>query len=63
MTRSRNKKKALESSETQSTTIRQQYQVIKSDILKLRKDLEKGYELAKGIFDKKSFSNYFNKSK
>jgi hypothetical protein len=64
MTRSKGKKKvATESSQNQTETIRHQYQVIKSDINKLKKDLEKGYEMAKEILDKKNISNYFGRNK
>lgn len=35
-------------------TLKQQYEIIKSDLLKLREDLEKGYDMAKTQLNSKS---------
>lgn len=37
--------------------LREQYKVIREDIIKLRNDLQKGYDMAKGAVEKKSFLN------
>lgn len=34
-------------------TLREQYNIIKKDVLKLRDDISKGYDLAKGLIEKK----------
>lgn len=36
-------------------SLREQYEVIRKDLLKLRDDLAKGYDLAKNMVDKKGF--------
>jgi hypothetical protein len=38
-----------------SPSLRQQYVVIREDILKLKADLQKGYSIAKGAVEKKKF--------
>jgi len=37
-------------------TLKDQYEVIKQDILKLRDDLSKGYDLVRNLTDKKTTS-------
>lgn len=36
-------------------SLRDQYQVIKEDVIKLRNDLQKGYDMAKTTVEKKGF--------
>ena len=56
-----------ESSATKSnkteTTLSEQYQIIRRDILKLRADLSKGYDMAKGMIEKKGLFNQLLKVK
>ena len=53
--------------ETNSTksepSLREQYEVIRSDILKLREDLTKGYDMAKHLVDKKTLLNQLLKTR
>jgi hypothetical protein len=35
--------------------LRDQYQIIREDLLRLKNDLQKGYDLAKGTVEKKGF--------
>lgn len=44
-------------------TLRDQYDIIKEDLLKLRSDLEKGYEMAREMMDKKTLMNQILKLK
>lgn len=37
-----------------SDTLREQYEVIRNDILKLREDLSHGYDVAKNLLDRKT---------
>lgn len=59
--------KPVESTATRSSkaeaTLSEQYDVIRSDILKLRDDLSKGYDMAKGMIEKKGFINQLLKAK
>jgi hypothetical protein len=43
--------------------LREQYDVIREDILKLREDLSKGYDLARSTFEKKGLISELLKSK
>lgn len=62
-------KKASKQGDTSSTanvsisSLREQYDVIREDIVKLKGDLQKGYDLAKGAVDKKSLLNQIFKSR
>lgn len=44
-------------------TLGEQYEVIRGDILKLRDDLSKGYDMAKGMIEKKGLFNQLLKAK
>lgn len=44
-------------------TLGEQYEVIRRDILKLRDDLSKGYDMAKGMIERKGFINQLLKVK
>jgi hypothetical protein len=48
---------------TSLSTLKEQYEVIREDVLKLREDLTKGYDLAKGMVEKKGFINQLLKSR
>lgn len=43
--------------------LREQYDVIREDILKLRDDIQKGYDMAKGAVEKKSLIGQLFKSR
>lgn len=43
--------------------LQNQYNVIRDDILKLREDLQKGYDMARGMVDRKSLIKDFLKAK
>lgn len=43
--------------------LQNQYNVIRKDILKLREDLQKGYDMARGMVDRKSLIKDFLKAK
>lgn len=45
------------------TSLSEQYEIIRSDILKLRDDLSKGYDMAKGMIEKKGLINQLLKTK
>lgn len=64
---SANTSKPVESSATRSAkpepTLSEQYEVIRSDILKLRDDLSKGYDMAKGMIERKGLINQLLKAK
>ncbi len=47
---------------TENQSLREQYDIIKNDLLKLREDLSKGYDLAKGL-DKKGLVREILKTK
>ena len=47
---------------TENHSLREQYDIIKNDLLKLREDLSKGYDLAKGL-DKKGLVREILKTK
>lgn len=59
--------KPVESSTTKSSTsgptLSEQYEVICGDILKLRDDLSKGYDMAKGMIERKGLINQLLKVK
>lgn len=59
--------KPVESSASRSkgsdTTLSEQYEIIRSDILKLRDDLSKGYDMAKGMIERKGLINQLLKAK
>ena len=59
--------KPVESSTTKSSTsgptLSDQYEVIRGDILKLRDDLSKGYDMAKGMIERKGLINQLLKVK
>jgi hypothetical protein len=38
--------------------LKSQYKLIREDILKLREDLQKGYDMAKGLMDKKTLKQF-----
>lgn len=61
---SRMSKKVMKgpSSEHQAD-LKQQYDIIRKDLLKLKQDLQKGLEVAKGMVDKKGLINQFLKSR
>lgn len=44
-------------------SLKDQYDVIKEDFLKLRRDLQKGYDMAKDTVEKKSFLNQLFKTR
>lgn len=47
-----------------TAALKEQYHVIRDDLMKLRKDLEKGYDLAKGAAgDKKGLLNQLIRSR
>ena len=60
-------KKAMRSdkpgNQIKSGDFKQQYEIIRKDIMKLKKDLQKGYDMAKGVVEKKGFLNQFIKTK
>ncbi len=43
------------SSARSDPSLREQYVIIRQDLQKLRDDLQKGYEMARGIVEKRSF--------
>lgn len=43
--------------------IKKQYGVIRNDILKLREDLQKGYDMTRDLVEKKSFFRQLIKAK
>jgi hypothetical protein len=43
--------------------LRDQYDVIREDIMKLREDLQKGYDMAKGAVDRKNLLGQLFKSR
>lgn len=43
--------------------LKNQYNVIREDVLKLRNDLQKGYDMARGMVDRKSLIKEFLKAK
>ena len=43
--------------------LKNQYDVIRSDVLKLRDDLQKGYDMARNMVDRKSLIKDFLKAK
>lgn len=45
------------------SNLREQYHVIREDIMKLRDDLQKGYDMAKGAVEKKSLIGQLFKSR
>lgn len=49
-------------SNTGNNSLREQYDIIKNDLLKLREDLSKGYSLAKGL-DRKGLVREILKTK
>ncbi len=61
------KANTAESSATRSSQVEpslsEQYDVIRSDILKLRDDLSKGYDMAKGMIERKGLINQLFKFK
>ncbi len=44
-------------------TFSEQYEIIRSDILKLREDLNKGYDMAKSMIERKGLINQLLKTK
>lgn len=62
-------KRAVKQSDSSSTknvsisSLRDQYDVIREDFIKLKDDLQKGYDLAKGAVEKKSLINQIFKSR
>lgn len=57
----KNKKKS--SLNNNLTDLKGQYDVIRNDLLKLRDDLGKGYDMAKGMMDKKVLVKEFLNTK
>jgi hypothetical protein len=51
--KSKNNKKRVTQNSKVETGFREQYDIIREDILKLRVDLQKGYDMAKELLDKK----------
>ncbi|MCM2349663.1 MAG: hypothetical protein NDI69_06560 [Bacteriovoracaceae bacterium] len=55
-----NKEKALNRMAKRTTTkgsesnLKEQYDIIRNDLLKLREDLSKGYDMAKSMVDRKT---------
>ena len=47
----------------EENSLKQQYDLIREDLLKLRDDLSKGYDMAKGMMDRKRLVNQFLKTK
>lgn len=43
--------------------LKNQYNIIREDVLKLRDDLQKGYDMARGMVDRKSMLKDFLKAK
>jgi len=43
--------------------LKEQYEVIREDLMKLREDLSKGYDLARSTFEKKGLISEFLKSR
>ena len=50
-------------SSTSAPTLGEQYEVIRGDILKLRDDLSKGYDMAKSMIERKGLINQLLKVK
>lgn len=48
--------------EVQASALKEQYDIIRNDLLKLRNDLSKGYDMARGMIDKKSIMRQLKKS-
>lgn len=46
-----------------SDTLRDQYDVIRKDLIKLREDLTKGYDMAKNLVEKKGLLNQLLKAR
>lgn len=44
-------------------SLKNQYEIIRNDLVKLRDDLQKGYDMAKNVVEKKSFLGNLLKSK
>jgi hypothetical protein len=49
------------SSEQSGPSLRAQYEIIRNDVIKLRDDLTKGYDMAKTMVEKKGFITQFLK--
>lgn len=45
------------SSQSSGPSLRDQYEIIRNDIMKLRDDLNKGYDMAKSMVDRKTILN------
>lgn len=43
--------------------LKEQYEIIRDDVLKLRTDLQKGYDMARGMIDKKSLLKELRRTK
>lgn len=43
--------------------LKEQYEIIRDDVLKLRTDLQKGYDMARGMLDKKTLLRDLRKAK
>lgn len=60
-------KKAMRSDKSgnqiRSGDFKQQYEIIRKDVMKLKKDLQKGYDMARRVVEKKGFLNQFIKTK
>ncbi len=54
---------ASSSKKSAEATLSEQYEIIRSDILKLRDDLSKGYDMAKGMIERKGLINQLLKTK
>jgi hypothetical protein len=46
---------SIEGEVVDTSTLREQYEIIRTDILKLREDLSKGYDIARSMLEKKGF--------
>ncbi len=44
-------------------SLKDQYEIIRNDLVKLRDDLQKGYDMAKNVVEKKSFLGSLLKTK
>lgn len=43
--------------------LKEQYEIIRDDVLKLRTDLQKGYDMARGMVDKKTLLKELRRTK
>lgn len=57
------KASARKSVEGDIKNLKNQYNIIREDVLKLRADLQKGYDMARGMVDRKSMLKDFLKAK